>query len=91
MEEFAGVSPYELRGVQVADVVIGHGSYATVHELKYMGLKCAGKKIHKELSSLPATVFTGLLKSATCLVEFDIQTLYSFWASISRKENKYPS
>ena len=28
---------------------MGHGSYATVLELEYMGLKCAGKKIHEVL------------------------------------------
>ena len=35
--------------VTVTDRVLGHGSYATVLELKYMGLKCAGKKIHELL------------------------------------------
>jgi serine/threonine protein kinase len=29
--------------------VLGHGSYATVLELQYKGLKCAGKKIHEVL------------------------------------------
>ena len=29
--------------------VLGHGSYATVLELEYMGRKCAGKKIHELL------------------------------------------
>ena len=33
-------------GVQLTGQELGHGSYATVLELKYMGLKCAGKKIH---------------------------------------------
>ena len=28
---------------------LGHGSYATVLELEYMGLRCAGKKIHEVL------------------------------------------
>ena len=36
----------------ITNTKIGEGSYATVHELKYMGLKCAGKKIHKELNVL---------------------------------------
>ena len=29
--------------------IIGHGSYATVFKLDYLGLKCAGKKIHDVL------------------------------------------
>ena len=33
----------------MTDRVLGHGSYATVLELEYMGLKCAGKKIHELL------------------------------------------
>ena len=46
---FAGFDPYKLNGVTVTDRVLGHGSYATVKELEYMGLKCAGKKIHELL------------------------------------------
>ena len=46
---FAGFDPYKLTGVRVTDRKLGHGSYATVLELKYMGLKCAGKKIHELL------------------------------------------
>ena len=33
----------------MTDQVLGHGSYATVLELEYMRLKCAGKKIHEVL------------------------------------------
>ena len=46
---FTGVDPYKLTGVRVTDRELGHGSYATVLELEYMGLKCAGKKIHELL------------------------------------------
>ena len=46
---FTGFDPYKLNGVTVTDRVLGHGSYATVLELEYMGLKCAGKKIHEVL------------------------------------------
>ena len=46
---FSGLEPYMLTGVRVTDRKLGHGSYATVLELEYMGLKCAGKKIHKLL------------------------------------------
>ena len=43
---FTGLETFRLVGVQVSDKQFGHGSYATVQELEYMGLKCAGKKIH---------------------------------------------
>ena len=46
---FTGFEPYNLAGVRVTDRELGHGSYATVLELEYMGLKCAGKKIHELL------------------------------------------
>ena len=40
---------FNLTGVTVTNRVLGHGSYATVYELQYKGLKCAGKKIHEVL------------------------------------------
>ena len=46
---FTGFDFYRLNGVTVTDQELGHGSYATVLELEYMGLKCAGKKIHELL------------------------------------------
>ena len=46
---FTGFDPYKLTGVGVTDRELGHGSYATVLQLEYMGLKCAGKKIHELL------------------------------------------
>ena len=46
---FTGFETCELSLVQVTDRELGHGSYATVLELEYMGLKCAGKKIHELL------------------------------------------
>ena len=46
---FTGFDPYKLTGVTVTDRELGHGSYATVLELEYMGLKCAGKKIYEVL------------------------------------------
>ena len=42
-------NPYKLIGVTVTDRELGRGSYATILELDYMGLKCAGKKIHEAL------------------------------------------
>ena len=49
MATFTGFDPYRLNGVTVTEKVLGHGSYATVLELEYKGLKCAGKKIHEVL------------------------------------------
>ena len=46
---FARLEPYKLAGVQFTNRELGHGSYATVLELEYMGLKCAGKRIHEIL------------------------------------------
>ena len=46
---FTGFESYQLTGVRVTDRELGHGSYATVQELEYMGLKCAGKMIHEVL------------------------------------------
>ena len=46
---FTGFEPYKLTGLRVTDRELGHGSYAAVLELEYMGLKCAGKKIHELL------------------------------------------
>ena len=41
--------PYVLTGVQETEQELGHGSYATVVQLEYKGLKCAGKKVHELL------------------------------------------
>ena len=46
---FSGFEPYKLAGVRVTNRELGCGSYACVLELEYMGLKCAGKKIHEVL------------------------------------------
>ncbi len=46
---FEGFSPYKLTDVKASGRELGRGSYATVLELDFMGLKCAGKKIHNEL------------------------------------------
>ena len=37
---------------------LGHGSFATVLELEYMGLKCAGKKVHELLLRQGDTSYT---------------------------------
>ena len=47
---FAGFVSFKLESVKVKyDRELGRGSYATVLEVDYMGLKCAGKKIHEVL------------------------------------------
>ena len=58
---FEGLEPHSLSGVTVTDEELGTGSYATVLKLDHLGLKCAGKKIHKvllgeETNSLTYTV-----------------------------------
>ena len=58
---FTGFEPYELTGVRVTDRELGLGSYATVLELEYVGLKCAGKKIHELLIGQGDTSYTCLL------------------------------
>ena len=55
---FTGFESYKLTGVTVTDRELGYGSYAAVLELKYMGLKCAGKKIHELLLRQGDTSYT---------------------------------
>ena len=40
---------FQLHGVSDTGRIIGNGSYATVKELEFRGLKCVGKKIHQAL------------------------------------------
>ena len=46
---FEGFEPYKLDGVTITDEELGSGAYASVLKMDYMGLKCAGKKIHTAL------------------------------------------
>lgn len=46
---FQGLEAYSLSHIKVTDQELGTGSYASVFKLDYLGLKCAGKKIHKIL------------------------------------------
>ena len=55
---FTQLDPFKLSGVSVTRNKLGYGSYATVLELEYMGLKCAGKKIHDVLVSHGASNHT---------------------------------
>ena len=56
--DFSSLIHYRLDQVRVTDRELGRGSYATVVELEYMGLKCAGKKIHDLLLIQPGTDVT---------------------------------
>ena len=40
---------FQLTGVSDTGRTVGNGSYATVKELEFCGLKCVGKKIHQLL------------------------------------------
>ena len=44
-----GINSFKLTGIQLTDNELGTGSYASVYEVNYLGLKCAGKKIHELL------------------------------------------
>ena len=47
-----------LNGIKMTDRELGHGSYASVLEMEFMGLKCAGKKIHTLLLEHGDTNYT---------------------------------
>ena len=49
LASFKSLESYKLTKIQISDTILGHGSYANVLEVNYMGLKCAGKKIHDVL------------------------------------------
>ena len=44
-----GLQRFRLTGVRDAGTELGRGSYASVVELQFRGLKCAGKKLHRYL------------------------------------------
>ena len=64
---FTALKPYTLTGVQVTERELGRGSYAVVLELKYRGLKCAGKKLYRVLYE-QGSQLDGPSKSVTSLV-----------------------
>ena len=55
---FLSLEPYRLTGVQLTNRELGVGSSAIVIELKYMGMKCAGKKIHENLLKCGGSEYT---------------------------------
>ena len=46
---FKALDPYKLSPIHISNRRIGAGSYSTVIEVDYLGLKCAGKRIHQTL------------------------------------------
>ena len=44
-----GLQRFRLTGVRDTETELGQGSYASVVELQFRGLKCAGKKLHRYL------------------------------------------
>ena len=44
-----GLHRFKLDGVKEMGTEIGRGAYASVVELRFRGLKCVGKKLHREL------------------------------------------
>ena len=49
VKETVGLDAFKLTDIQIMDHELGVGSYASVYEVNYLGLKCAGKKIHELL------------------------------------------
>ena len=56
------LEPYRLTGVQLTDRELGAGGSAIVIELKYMGMKCAGKKIHEHLLKCGGSEYTDVIR-----------------------------
>lgn len=54
---FDGLDPYKPIPVHISNRRIGAGSYATVIEVDYLGLKCAGKRIHETLLMFGNTTY----------------------------------
>ena len=61
-----GLEPYKLAGVIVTERELGRGSYVTVLELKYLELKCAGKKIHELLLGQGETSYSSYRFEQEC-------------------------
>ena len=66
---FECLNPYKLAGVTLTKKELGRGSYATVLEVEYMKVKCAGKKIHNILTNSENSSVTLLNKSCNHVVK----------------------
>ena len=71
--KFSGFRSCTLTGVNVTNRVLGRGSYATVLELEYMGMKCAGKKIHDVLLMEGTTTYPVMRFEKECLLLSQLQ------------------
>ena len=91
-DSFRGFDPYKLTGVRVTDKVIGHGSYATVLELEYMGLKCAGKKIHDVLLNQDSSSYTASRFEQECrlLAQTRHPNIVQFLGVFFREDEEVP-
>lgn len=49
MVSFTGLDPYTLTEITIVDKNVEEGAYATTMNLEYLGLKCAGRRIHDSL------------------------------------------
>ena len=89
---FNGFDAYKLNGVIVKDKVIGNGSYATVLELEYMGLKCAGKKIHDVLLQQDSTTYIAGRFEQECrlLARIRHPNIVQFLGVFFRKDEEIP-
>lgn len=56
------LEPYRLTGVQFTDRELGAGGSAIVIELTYMGMKCAGKRIHEHLLKCGGSEYTDVIR-----------------------------
>ena len=90
--KFSGFRSFTLTGVSVTNRVLGRGSYATVLELEYKGLKCAGKKIHdillvQESSSYPVVKF-----ETECVLLSQLQhpNIVEFFGVFFQEESRAP-
>ena len=48
---FSSLEPYKLTHIELTGIKLGHHSYASVVEVNYMGIRCAGKKIDPRSTS----------------------------------------
>lgn len=85
---FEELEPYSLsEGVTSTDKELGRGSYATVLELDYLGLKCAGKKIHELLIEQEEnSMIYAVRMNAKYSAKYATQTLSSFWECSFNKD-----
>ena len=92
LASFKGLECYNLTNIYVSDTVIGHGSYANVFEVDYMGLRCAGKKIHDVLLEQGNTAYQvrRFEKECSLLSEIRHPNIVQFLGVCFRSESTIP-